>query len=557
MKKFLHWMLAAILICGITVFTACSMEDNPAGGTGASGIAMIVKNGQIDYWRQIETAFRDVCQEKGLEAYYYATTAENAYEEQLAAVKELRKLDNKNLKGIIFTPSYGVNGESAEAEVAALARERGIPVIILDSPVSATSPLASSPYFGTDNTTAGQAMAEKVMADKVAVFAMTNSPGMERAKAFKALKPNAAIFSVADKCNDEVQAVLDEYNTFVFFNGNCLVDAIPMLKAAGKRVYTFDAYGEFLDELIDYSPMLKGIMAQNTFEMARKAVEAVITNAKQGEMVPTFYITEDNLNDPAVKPFLDFYGKQAPAVIDGLAEKLLGKWMDSEADGQHALTSDKSVVTFVSSTKAIYSTSKTDFTESQPKWAAHREYDANISGNKVILTGHPEGNAKITLLEEYIVTDITATEIVCKYRHITLHDGQPQGTVAERKNIRLKKIDVDYRADIIGMWECKAISGGNTFNDANGRLEFKADGTYNFYLKTDGGQWEMVATREFQMYFADGMLLATRWKEQGGVELRECWEINSLKDGKMQWKALRAKEDGTTFEQIVDWESVD
>ena len=79
------------------------------------------------------------------------------------------------------------------------------------------------------------------------------------------------------------------------------------------------------DELIDYSPMLKGIMAQNTFEMARKAVNAVITNAKQGEMVPTFYITEDNLNDPAVKPFLDFYGKQAPAVIDGLAEKLLGK----------------------------------------------------------------------------------------------------------------------------------------------------------------------------------------------------------------------------------------
>ena len=556
MKRMIQWMMAAILICGTMVFTACTNDDNPSGGTG-SGIAMIVKNGQIDYWRQIETAFRDVCQEKGLEAYYYATTAENAYEEQLAAVKELRKLDNKNLKGIIFTPSYGVNGESAEAEVAALARERGIPVIILDSPVSATSPLASSPYFGTDNTTAGQAMAEKVMADKVAVFAMTNSPGMERAKAFKALKPNAAIFSVADKCNDEVQAVLDEYDTFVFFNGNCLVDAIPMLKAAGKRVYTFDAYGEFLDELIDYSPMLKGIMAQNTFEMARKAVEAVITNAKQGEMVPTFYITEDNLNDPAVKPFLDFYGKQAPAVIDGLAEKLLGKWMDSEADGQHALTSDKSVVTFVSSTKAIYSTSKTDFTESQPKWAAHREYDANISGNKVILTGHPEGNAKITLLEEYIVTDITATEIVCKYRHITLHDGQPQGTVAERKNIRLKKIDVDYRADIIGMWECKAISGGNTFNDANGRLEFKADGTYNFYLKTDGGQWEMVATREFQMYFADGMLLATRWKEQGGVELRECWEINSLKDGKMQWKALRAKEDGTTFEQIVDWESVD
>ena len=119
-KRLFQWMIAAILICGSTVFTACSMEDNPAGGTGASGIAMIVKNGQIDYWRQIETAFRDACQEKNLEAYYYATTAENAYEEQLAAVEELRKLDGKKLKGIIFSPSYGLNGESAEAVFATL-----------------------------------------------------------------------------------------------------------------------------------------------------------------------------------------------------------------------------------------------------------------------------------------------------------------------------------------------------------------------------------------------------------------------------------------------------
>lgn len=318
MKKFLHWMLAAILICGTMVFTACSMEDNPAGGTGASGIAMIVKNGQIDYWRQIETAFRDACQEKNLEAYYYATTAENAYEEQLAAVEELRQLDYKQLKGIIFAPSYGENGESAESEVAALAQERGIPVIILDSPVSAGSPLASAPYFGTDNTAAGQAMAEKVTDDKVAVFAMANSPGVERAEAFKAMKPNAVIYQVGDKCNEEVKAVLDEYSTFVFCNGNSLVDVMPMLTEAGKQAYTFDIYGEFLDELIDYSPMLKGIMAQNTFEMARKAVDAVVTNAKQGEMVPTFFVTRSMLRDPIIQPFLKFYYKQVFDAFDGL-----------------------------------------------------------------------------------------------------------------------------------------------------------------------------------------------------------------------------------------------
>ena len=319
MKRLFQWVMAAILICGAMVFTACRYEDNPVDGeTGASGIAMIVKNGEIDYFRQIEMAFRDVCQEKDLEAYYYATSAETAYEEQLAAVAELRQLGNKKLKGIIFTPSYGPNGESAEAEVAALAKERGIPVIILDSPVSASSPLASCPYFGTDNTAAGQAMAEKVTANKVAVFAMTNSPGIERAEAFKALKPNAVVYQVGDKANEEVQAVLDEYNDFVFFNGSILVDAIPMLNEAGKSVYTFDVYGEFLDELFNYSTMLKGIMAQNTFEMARKAVEAVIANAKEGEMVSTFYITRNNLKDPIVQPFLKFYYNEVYATIDGL-----------------------------------------------------------------------------------------------------------------------------------------------------------------------------------------------------------------------------------------------
>ena len=31
----------------------------------------------------------------------------------------------------------------------------------------------------------------------------------------------------------------------------------------------------------------------------------------------------------------------------------------------------------------------------------------------------------------------------------------------------------------------------------------------------------------------------------------------ALTTGKMQWKALHAKEDGTTFEQTVDWERVE
>ena len=546
MKKVLLWAMTAVLICGASIFTACSSnDDNPVvPDSGSEGIAMIVKNGQVDYWRQVETAFRNACQEKGLEVYYYATTAENAYEEQLAAVKELRKLDGKKLKGIIFSPSYGLNGESAEAEVAALAQERGIPVIILDSPVGATSPLASSPYFGTDNTAAGQAMAEKVTADKVAVFATTNSPGIERAEAFKALKPNAVVYQVGDKCNDEVQAVLDEYNTFVFFNGNCLVDAIPMLKAAGKRVYTFDVYNEFLTELITGDALFKGIMAQNTFGMARKAVEAVLSNAQQGEMVPTFYITEDNLDDADVKPFLDFYN--IPAAIENLGEKILGKWIESEIDGQPALTCNKSVVTFISGTKAIYSSSRPDFSEKQVKWSAHREYNVKISGNKVTLSGHPEGNENITLLEEYFISSVTDNEITCKYRHTTVHEGEETESIIV-KDIRFEKQATDYSQDVIGTWE------GQTSTDLYIRWEIKADGTYQYSRKNGDGEWQQMED-EFNYYFADGYLFCARWKNigDGMGEQRQWWEITSIQNGVMKWKAQLQNSDGSAYIETAE-----
>ena len=535
--------MAAILICGTAaVFTSCTKVDNPVDGeTGASGIAMIVKNGQIDYWRQIEKAFRDICKEKDLEAYYYATSAENAYEEQLAAVEELRKLDNKKLKGIIFTPSYGQNGESAEAEVAALAQERGIPVIILDSPAKAAA-LASSPYFGTDNTAAGRAMAEKVMADKVAVFAMTNSPGMERAEAFKALKPNAVIFGVADKCNDEVQAVLDEYDNFVFFNGNDLVDAIPMLKAAGKRVYTFDVYGEFLDELIAGSVCLQGIMAQNTFGMTRKAVEAALANAKQGEMVPTFYITEYNLDDDNVKPFLDFYGKQAPAVIDGLAEKILGKWISVEYSDEPPITNDKVILNFVSPTKCLVTMVLSE-NEELGGLAKDMELDVAINGDVVTLSG--QETETISAIFEMQILSITDNDAWANVKTTINVNGELFHDEYTGHNVR---ITTDYSADIIGMWE------GDYWNDdfTRCRFEYKDDGTYNFYyLDEASGEWKQ-SEDDFSYYSIQGGALYMYYKNTGLPAIPSCWDVTFPGNGVMKWKALRMREDGSTFYETMD-----
>ena len=305
MKRFMLWVMAAILICGSMVFSSCSNDDNP---TSTKGIVLLAKRGDIDYFRQIEKAFRDACREKGLKAYYYCTTADKAYEDQLAAMEEVKKL-GKQVKGIIYTPCYGVNGESAEDEVAAFAKEQGIPVVIIDSEVSHTSPLAGCPYFGTNNTDAGLDLALAVDEEEIAAFAMETSPGVERAEAFKTLKPDTEINTVGEDASSEVEAAIVDFDNFVFFNGNLLVDNLSLLKENEKTIYAFDVCEEFLDELIAGSSYLKGIMAQNTFSMAKKAVEAVINNANKGEKIPTFYITKDNLDDPNVQPFLKFYGK--------------------------------------------------------------------------------------------------------------------------------------------------------------------------------------------------------------------------------------------------------
>ena len=338
MKKIMNWVLAATFcICGASVFTSCtSSNDNPVDAeTGASGIVMIGKHGHVEYWQQVESAFRTACEEADVEALYYTTTTENAYQEQVAAVEQLKQLTGKRLKGIVYAPAYGPNGESADAEVAAFARQQGISVVILDTPVKEGSPLADSPYFGTDNAAAGGALAAEVKADRVAVFAMQNGAATERAEAFKTVKQGATVYPVSENANSVVEAVINDYDDFVFLNGSVLSSVLNLLKEKGKNVYTFDVYGEFLDELIAGNTHFKGIMAQNTFGMARKAVEAVMTGASEGEMIPTPYITSGNLGDDSVLPFLQYYDKTvSPQAAPQVGSYVWGETIyDMGADG--------------------------------------------------------------------------------------------------------------------------------------------------------------------------------------------------------------------------------
>ena len=241
-----------------------------------------------------------------------------------------------------------------------------------------------------------------------------------------------------------------------------------------------------------------------------------------------------------------------PATPDlGVKEKIIGKWITADKVGQPLLTNEKKVTTFVSTTKATFSTSVNAHPERGTHWNDKSEADVVINDNKITLTNHP--NEQITVVEEYIVTAISGTEFTANHKvNVTKN-----GTVDNVEHVlRLVKQTADYREPILGLWECTGLTGIETYNDANARLEFLADGTYRYYRKNDGGEWQAVTTREFQNYFVDGTLLATRWKNQGEDELREWWEIASLSGDQMTWTALRQNADGTTVQQGMTWKKI-
>ena len=245
-----------------------------------------------------------------------------------------------------------------------------------------------------------------------------------------------------------------------------------------------------------------------------------------------------------------------PATPDlNLNEKLIGRWMIADREGQPAPTNKKKVLTFVSPTKAYMSASFTERIDEFPMWVDNTEAVVAIDGNKMTLTMHPEEEEGLTVIDNFTVTAIDATSFTANIKVTSTKNGEL--VYSYEGTVRYVKIDANYREPILGLWECTGLTGIETYNDANARLEFLSDGTYRYYRKDDAGQWQTVTKREFQDYFVDGTLLATRWKNKGEDELREWWEIESLSGNEMVWTALRQNADGTTVQQKMTWKKID
>ena len=236
--------------------------------------------------------------------------------------------------------------------------------------------------------------------------------------------------------------------------------------------------------------------------------------------------------------------------IDNLSEKIIGKWITADMNGETAPTNDKMVFTFVSTTKAYVSASLNTHPEVSELWATQTENDVAINGNKMTLTSHP--NQHETVVDELTVTAINNSELIANRKLTVTVNGKV--VISEDQLVRYEKVTADYRDAIVGTWQGHCTSAGSVFDDGQEhRWQYKADGTYVFYVK-DGNNW-VPSANTLNEYFVDGTLLCSRWIDQG-QEYREWWEI-SIDGDKMNWTALRENPDGTTFTATFEMTKVE
>ena len=235
-----------------------------------------------------------------------------------------------------------------------------------------------------------------------------------------------------------------------------------------------------------------------------------------------------------------------------LTQKILGKWIPVQSNNAVVYTDQKTVTTFEQTASGIKAyTSVSTFTmptkpgdtisaaEKPDEWKNRQEADVKIEDGKIILSRAI--NDSINLISKYYILENDGSQMkLYASTKMTVDGREIIDGVLEHSEV-WEKIEVDYSKDVIGLWEGRVTSDKSKYDDGEPhRWEYMADGTSNYYSLNEDSVWYEVED-VFNMYFVDGNLLCTRWKNVGENEFenREWWEIESIDADSMKWTAKR------------------
>ena len=118
--------------------------------------------------------------------------------------------------------------------------------------------------------------------------------------------------------------------------------------------------------------------------------------------------------------------------------------------------------------------------------------------------------------------------------------------VADTKNYTFKKVNIDYKDKIIGVWEGKDITPGTNHPELH-RWEYLANGRFNYYYQDENKEWVLKEDNNSK-YFLYGDLMVTMWTNDYNTDTNgtfyENWWIQISGDT-MNWDTF--KKDGSHF----------
>ena len=232
-----------------------------------------------------------------------------------------------------------------------------------------------------------------------------------------------------------------------------------------------------------------------------------------------------------------------PVVDNSLAEKIVGKWIHADTDGEAVTTDMKSVYTFTkdggSALKGFYSMSMTE----SGVWAYRQETDVTISGNAITMTSRlADGQQSVV---ELTAVTVSGDDLRFTAKTTLSKDGQVTATYGPRQE-HFTRAEADYTEAVVGLWEITFTSDNPEYESSVPYRElYRNDGTASFYDLIDG-QWVEEETT-YNEYFADGPLFCFRWQKPGQEGRQENWEIVSCTGSEMVNKAFHRRADGSTY----------
>src|SRR5215469_2821367 len=287
-------------------------------------IAVIPKCTVHVFWKAVEAGAREVAKEAGVEMIWKGSLKEDDLAQQIQIVQQLV---SEGMGGIVLAP---IDDTALKGPVAA-AMQKGIPVVIMDSPLKGEPLKDFVCMVSTDNHRAGEMAGErlgKLLHGKGSVailrFLECNaSTGQREAGCLEAIKKFPDIRVILDdrysgwSISETQSAALDMLDKLKEADGIfCsnepttfgMLLALRQNNLAGSKKFvgfnTSPALAEGLkrDEI-------QALVAQNPQKMGREAVQALVAKMK-GETVPAVIdsgaavITKENLGTPEIQALL-------------------------------------------------------------------------------------------------------------------------------------------------------------------------------------------------------------------------------------------------------------